>query len=315
MQTKILAKEGPHLSSIGFGTWAYFEPAFQKKLSNKKFSRSIASAYELGINWIDVAPVIGFGKAERMVGRAVKALPRDKIFISTKCGISWDKNSRLSISLHPRDVRTSVENSLRRLGTNYIDLCQPHFPDAKTPIIETWYELKKLHNEGKIKHIGLCNHGIEAVKSCMKLHPVQIVQTPYSLLFRDAQDEILPFCEQNGVGVLSYPPLQLDSLMRNLRSPEPNGAKSLQAKPVLVNSQIQKTVNLLEQIQPIAYRQNISIAQLALAWMLTYSSILGAVVSTSSKRQLRDYVRIAEKLPPKREIRSVGAAIAETAGL
>ncbi|KAA3662679.1 MAG: aldo/keto reductase, partial [Calditrichaeota bacterium] len=209
MQFRKLNPNAPELSVLGLGTWAIGGP-WQwgwGPQDDRDSILAIRASLDGGINWLDTAPVYGFGHSEEIVGKAVKDI-RKEVFIATKCGLVWDDQKKVRRHLSAESIRVEVEASLKRLQTDYIDLYQHHWMDDNTSVNESWGELVKLRDEGKIRFIGVCNYDVANLNKCLKLAPVDSLQPPYSLLDREIEKELLPWCVKNTAGVLAYSPLQ-----------------------------------------------------------------------------------------------------------
>jgi aryl-alcohol dehydrogenase-like predicted oxidoreductase len=165
--------------------------------------RAIRTAIGLGINWIDTAPFYGWGRAEEIVGRAIRGR-RDQVYLFTKCGTRRTSDGGWFENLQPVSIRRELEQSLTNLQTDRIDLLQFHDPDPETPIEESWSALQDLISEGKVRHGGLSNHPIQLIERAMAVGPVTAIQHPYSLFQHGIEQEVLPFAEQHGLGVLSW---------------------------------------------------------------------------------------------------------------
>ena len=209
MKTKQLGKNGPDLTIIGYGAWAIGGPWQYGwgPVDDNESVNSIKTALELGINWIDTAAAYGFGHSETVVAKAVKGM-REKVFIATKCGLINDGAGNARNSLHPQSIRKELEDSLERLQTDYIVLYQIHWPDPAVPIEDAWGTLVELRNEGKARFIGVSNFDVPLLERCMKIERVQSLQPPFSMLKRNVEKEILPYCLQNEIGVIAYSPMQ-----------------------------------------------------------------------------------------------------------
>ncbi|OVE78072.1 hypothetical protein BVX98_01430, partial [bacterium F11] len=198
--TTLSGFQGP-LSQIGLGTWPFADDAWGK-IDEKTCLDTIFAALDAGINVIDTAPFYGLGRVEEIVGKALKGR-RDNVFLATKFGLikegkSIKKNSR------PESIRTELEASLKRLGTETIDLYQIHWPDPKTPFEETLEETSKFFAEGKIKSLGVCNFDLDLLKKIRGLSPIATLQNQYSLLKPQDENHILPYCHAEKMGYLAY---------------------------------------------------------------------------------------------------------------
>ena len=191
------------VSRVGLGTWAIGGWMWGGSDDNRAI-RTIQAAVDQGITLIDTAPVYGFGRSEELVGRALEADGRrDRAIIATKCGLEW-RDGKVYRNSSPRRIRQEVEDSLRRLRTDRIDLYQVHWPDPTVPIQETAATLRQLRREGKIHAIGVSNYTVEQMKVFRDIAPIHTVQPPYNLFERAAEDEILPYAVDHGIAVLAY---------------------------------------------------------------------------------------------------------------
>jgi len=208
--TKQLGNSDLFITSIGFGSWAVGGP-WQFGWSRQDDGDSIAAihrALELGINWIDTAAIYGLGHSEEVVAKALAQWDGNRPYVFTKCGMIWDEDGKVDYSLKPASIRREVENSLRRLQVETIDLYQIHWPmDELKDTLEGWTELAKLRTEGKVRWIGVSNFSAEELRHAQAIAPITSVQPPYSLIRRDIEKEVLPFCEAERVGVIAYSPM------------------------------------------------------------------------------------------------------------
>jgi aryl-alcohol dehydrogenase-like predicted oxidoreductase len=198
------------LSVIGFGSWALGGAGWRYSWGPQDDEDSIKAiwrAMDLGVNWIDTAAVYGLGHSEEIVGKAIKGLSKKPI-IATKCSRVWDENGNIYGNLTRESIRKEVENSLRRLQVDVIDLYQIHWPDPEEYIEEAWATMADLVKEGKVRYIGVSNFNVEQMKRISKIHPIASLQPPYSMFRRNIEAEILPYCRENNIGVVVYSPMQ-----------------------------------------------------------------------------------------------------------
>ena len=205
MEYRQLGKSELNISVIGLGTWALGGTDWGRRTDEGEAIAAIQKSVDLGINLIDTAPFYGNGRSEEIVGKAIKAR-RQRVIIATKCGFRL-RLFRPVNNLKPKSIRKELENSLRRLGTDVIDLYQCHWPDPNTPIEDTMGEMLKMKAEGKIRYIGVSNFDTALLQRAQKAAPIVSNQVPYSLLNREIERELIPFCQEQGVGILAYGPL------------------------------------------------------------------------------------------------------------
>ncbi|MBI1939000.1 MAG: aldo/keto reductase [Ignavibacteriales bacterium] len=286
MQKRELGKNGPQLTVIGFGAWA-IGGSWQwgwGKVDDNESIKAIHAALDNGINWIDTAAVYGFGHSENVAAEAVKGI-REKVFIATKCGLINDGTGNAVNNNKPESIRKEIEASLRRLQTDYIDLYQIHWPDPKTEVEKSWEMMAQLKAEGKVKYIGVSNFDVDLLKRCMKIEHVQSLQPPYSMLSRGVQNEILPYCLHNGIGVVAYSPMQAGLLtgkfdINKLAEDDWRRKSSNYSEPYL-----SQALQFVEKIRPVAEENNITVGNLAVAWVLKNSALTSAIVGARNETQ------------------------------
>lgn len=291
MTTRILGENGPLLTEIGFGAWAIGGPweygwgAVDDETSIKAIQRAV----ELGINWIDTAAVYGLGHSEEVVARALRG-KRNQVFIATKCGMIWDDKRRVKIHASPKSIQTEIENCLKRLKTDYIDLYQIHWYDPDTPVEESWNKMVQLKKEGKVKYIGVCNYDVEMLEKCNKISPAQSLQPPYSLLRRQIEQDILPYCLKNRIGVVAYSPMQTGLLtgkfdINKLAADDWRRKGKYFQEPFL-----SKVLHFIEKLRPIASKYNKTVGQLAVAWVLNNRAVTSAIVGARTPAQVEENI-------------------------
>lgn len=202
MQYRPLGDTGLSVSCIGLGTWAMGGGTDWGPADDAQSLNAVSAALDAGINLIDTAPIYGFGHAEEVVGRALSGR-RDKVFLATKCGlIRFEKG--INHWLKPDSVAQELEDSLRRLRTDYIDLYQIHWPDPHTPLEDTLHALARLQAQGKIRFIGVCNFDAPLLARAAEAFPVACVQQGYSFLDREKAQAVFPLCRAHRLGFLGY---------------------------------------------------------------------------------------------------------------
>ena len=211
MQTRTLGNSDLKFSVIGLGTWAIGGGEWQFGWGPQDESEAVACivrAIELGVNWIDTAAIYGHGQSELLVGKALKEIsPSNRPIIATKCGRTSLTDGGIGKSLRRDSVIAECEASLRRLAVDCIDLYQMHWPEPDEEIEEGWSTLVDLKQQGKVRHIGVSNHSVSQMQRLHAIHPIASLQPPYSMLARDIEAEILPFCGQQNIGVVAYSPM------------------------------------------------------------------------------------------------------------
>ncbi len=246
--------------------------------------RAIHAAIDCGINWIDTAPFYGWGRAEQIVGKALKAR-RDKVFIFTKCGTLPDGQGGWTDNLKPDSIRREVEASLRNLRTDHIDLYQFHDPDPNTPIEESWTEMQRLIQDGKVRYGGLSNHTIELMERAMTIAPITSNQHQYNLLERGIERDVLPFSQRHGIGLLAWGPLAEGFLVDSfdLDPLDPNDFRRRHRYAQEPNySRIKK---LRDTLRSIAQDHHKKMVDLAIPWVLRQSALTGAIIGIRNEEE------------------------------
>ncbi len=290
MEYKLVGQSDINASVIGLGTWSMGGgQGWGKEPVDKESINTIHSSIDLGVNLIDTAPVYGFGRSESIVGSAIKGI-RDKVIIATKCGLWWDDQKgsafgtldgkEIRRSLRPDTIAIEVENSLRRLNTDYIDLYQTHWPSAKpdkTPIADTIDILTKLKDQGKIRAIGISNVSVSQLRDNVEIGDIDSVQLRYSMLWRYIEKDIIPYCVDKSISILAYQPLEQGLLTGKINmdkvfdKAEWRGNSMWNPWYKLENRQ--KVLNLLDKWTSIAESYNCSMGQLVLAWTIAQTGI------------------------------------------
>jgi aryl-alcohol dehydrogenase-like predicted oxidoreductase len=281
------------LTPIGLGAWAIGGGEWEYSLGPQDDRESIAAihcALDLGINWIDTAAVYGLGHSEEVLAKAIKSSPH-KPYVFTKGSVRWRKDGSLYSSLKAASLAGEVDDSLRRLRVEAIDLFQAHWPVPSEEIEEGWEALARLREQGKIRWIGVSNFSAEEMARALKIAPIASAQPHYSMLRRDAEKEVLPFAKANGIGVISYSPMGSGLLTGNM------GTASIAALPKddwqRRNGQFQKplltrNLRLVELLQEIGAGHRVSPGVVAVAWVLHHSDITGAIVGLRSVSEVEE---------------------------
>ncbi len=302
MEKRRLGNSSIEITPIAFGAWAIggwmWGGAEVKDAVN-----AVRKSIELGITTIDTAPVYGFGLSEEITGEAIRGM-RDKLQILTKFGIRWDKkegefyfasadNSGNKVDLYRYAGKESVieecENSLRRLGTDYIDLLQIHWPDSTTPVEETMEALNRLIEQGKILAAGVSNFNVALLDKSAKVTGVASDQVPYSMLNRNIEQDLVPWCIENNVGILAYSPLQRGVLTGKFDPDhEFNEGDHRAGLYWYKRENIIRVNEFLAKIQPLAESKGATISQLVLRWTIQQPGITCALVGARDPGQVEE---------------------------
>jgi aryl-alcohol dehydrogenase-like predicted oxidoreductase len=299
MQTRQLGKTALFITPLGFGSWAIGGGGWQfgwGAQDDHESSAAIRRALDLGINWIDTAAVYGLGHSEEVVGRALKGRA-ERPYIFTKCSMVWDEKGKISHSLKRESIRREVENSLRRLRVEAIDLYQIHWPNPDIDIEEGWSALSELKREGKVRYIGASNFNVEQLRRAMRIDRVDSLQPPYSLIHPEVEDEALPFCERNGIGVIVYSPMMSGLLSGRMTQkrvsnfPEDDWRKH---NPEFQEPRLYRNLWLAELLKNIGRHHGLSAGEVAIAWTLRLSAVTGAIVGGRNPDQVDGIVGAAD---------------------
>lgn len=300
MEYRTLGNTDLKISTITFGAWAAGGWMWGGSDSDQAI-KAIRDAYDNGVTSIDTAPVYGQGASEEIVGRAIKDIPRDKVQILTKFGLRWDlekgnfkfhskNNDGEEIDIYQyagrESIKKEVEDSLKRLGTDYIDLYQIHWPDTTTPIQETFETVAELIKEGKVLQAGVCNYSVEQMQEAEKYVNLVSNQVPFSMVNRDIEKELVPFCCENGKSILAYSPMERGLLTGKMKPGQEFDEGDHRAdNPYFTDDSISKTNAFLEKIRPLAKEKNATLAQLVLKWTIERPGITIALAGARNSEQ------------------------------
>ena len=289
MEYRALGESGLTVSVIGMGCWPMAGVGWTG-IDDDASLAALETAMDGGITLIDTAYMYGRnGESERLVGRAI-AGRRDQIVLATKCGLYWDGTTLLRDSSRKR-ILEQVEESLRRLNTDYIDLYQVHAPDEDTPFEETAVTLAELKAQGKIRAIGVSNYDVAQMKSFADHAPLHSDQPPYNPLIRDIEAEILPHCRDNNIGVISYWPLYKGLLTgkygRGHSFPEGDNRNE---DPRFQGEKLAHTLDTLDRLGPIADEYGKSLAQLVIHWIARQPGITSVLCGATRPSQVKQNI-------------------------
>lgn len=309
MQKRQLGHTDLKLTTIGLGTWAIGGP-WQFGWGPQDDGEAIAAilaAMEEGINWIDTAPAYGCGHSEELVGKALKQI-KAKPLIATKCGLLWNEKREKVGCLKAQSIRKECEASLKRLGIDRIDLYQMHWPDPDEDIERAWEEMSRLAEEGKVRYIGVSNFNVGQIKRVQKIAPVASLQPPYSMLHREAEDELFEFCTANNIGVVIYSPMQRGLLTGKFSREHLAGLPlddHRRRMPDFQEPQFPATLELVDQLGPVAKRNGRTLAQLAISWVLRRSEVTAAIVGARRPSQIQETAPAADWKLPAEDIKQI----------
>ena len=324
MEYRTLAHTDLTLSAITFGSRAAGGWMWGKS-NRDEAVKAIKAAYDGGVTSIDTAPIYGQGESERIVGEAIRGIPRDQVQILTKFGMRWDlpqgefafkskDNQDNPIDIYKYAGKESVikecEDSLRRLGTDYIDLYQIHWPDATTPLSETFEAVERLIEQGKVRYAGVCNYDAALLEDAAKLIDLVSDQIPYSMVNRGMDRDIIPYCIRNEKSVIAYSPLER-GLLTGKMQPGYRFAEGDHRKenPFFTDGSIKRTNAFLEKLQPLADEKKATLGQLVIRWTIEHPGITVALVGARNPEQAIQNAKAADIILTPEELQFINQQI------
>ena len=308
MELRQLGKSDLKVTPVVFGAWA-IGGWFWGGTDDAEAVTAIRAAVDEGINTIDTAPMYGFGHSEEIVGKALKGI-RDKVIVATKCGLRWNRTDgdfhfvaqdeqnrshQIYKVLKPDSIIEECDLSLKRLNVDVIDLYQCHWPDTTTPIADTMGALMKLKEQGKIRAVGVSNFTPAMMRECLNAAPLASDQPKYSLLAREIEADVLPFCRENNIGVIVYSPLAQGLLTGKVTMDRQFAPGDLRVNtPWFQPQNRQRVLDALGRIRPIADAHRATLGQVAINWVINTPGVTSAIVGARNAAQVRENVHAAE---------------------
>src|SRR5262249_1437924 len=298
MKTKPLGNSDLNITPVGFGAWAIGGSGWQFGWGDQDDKASITAihrALDLGVNWIDTAAVYGMGHSEEVVAAALKSWSGPRPYVFTKCGLLWDEQGYIHGNLKADSIRRECENSLRRLNADRIDLYQIHWPTED--LEEGWGEMARLQKEGKVRWIGVSNFDAGQMRRAANIAPITSLQPPYSLVRREIESDILPYCKAHGIGVIVYSPMQsglLTGAMTRERISKLPDTDWRSRDPEFSEPRLSKNLALVECLRKIGQKYGRPPGQVAVAWVLRNPAVTAAIVGARSPQQVEQNVGAAD---------------------
>jgi len=299
METRRLGNSDLYITRMGIGAWAMGGAGWNGSMGPQNDDDSIAgihAALDYGLNWIDTAALYGLGHSEEIVACAIRGrTPKPLVF--TKCERVWDVDGTVGASLKADSIRRECEASLRRLQTDTIDLYQIHWPEPDEDIEEGWSEMARLKESGKVRNIAVSNFSVEQMRRAEAIAPITSLQPPYSLVTREVEKDVLPFCAQNNIGVIVYSPMSAGLLTGAMTRERVLGFSAEDWRRNLPNFQeplLSRNLRLVERLREIGERHGRAPGEVAIAWVLKHPAVTGAIVGFRSPQQFSGVVGALE---------------------
>ena len=298
MKTKRLGKSDLEITPIGFGSWAIGGSGWEFGWGEQDDKASIAAihrALELGINWIDTAAAYGMGHSEEVVARALQSWSGPRPYVFTKCGLRWDEQGYVHRDLQAVSIRRECEDSLRRLNVETIDLYQIHWPTENFE--DGWTEMARLQKEGKVRWIGVSNFDAIELQRASEIARATSLQPPYSLIRREIENEVLPYCRSNNIGVIVYSPMAsglLTGAMTRQRIAKLPASDWRSRDEEFTEPRLSKNLALVERLREVGRNYGRPPGQVAVAWTLHNPAVTGAIVGARNAEQVERNVGAAD---------------------
>src|SRR5437868_3128237 len=319
MQTRRLGNSDLNITPIGFGAWAIGGPGWAFAWGPQEDDDSVAAireALDKGINWIDTAAVYGLGHSEEVVARALEGMG-NRPYVFTKCSMVWDEQGKISRSLKAESIRRECEASLRRLKVDALDLYQVHWPMPDQEIEEGWATMARLKVEGKVRNIGVSNFDAGQMQRALAIAPITSLQPRYSLIHREVERAILPFAEQENIGVIAYSPMAsglLTGAITRERIQQLPADDWRQSNPDFQEPLLSRNLRLVRLLRAIGQHHGRSPGEVAIAWVLQNPAVTGAIVGARRPAQIKSIVGAAAFWLSPSELAEIHAFFAKPAG-
>jgi aryl-alcohol dehydrogenase-like predicted oxidoreductase len=311
------------ITTVGFGAWAAGGGGWSFAWGPQDDAASVAAirhALSRGVNWIDTAAVYGLGHSEEVVAQALEGMPAaERPYVFTKCGLSWDAERPMVLprrDLRPESIRRECDASLRRLRVERIDLYQFHWPDeAGTPIEDSWGEMARLAEQGKVRWAGVSNFDVALLERCQAVRQVDSLQPPFSLVRREVAAAEVPWCAARGAGVVAYSPMQSGLLTESFTEermatlPEDDWRRR---SPEFQPPRLAANLALRDALKPLAAQRGVGVGALAVAWTLAWPGVTGAIVGARSPEQVEGWIAAAGITLDDAELDAIAEAVRRT---
>jgi aryl-alcohol dehydrogenase-like predicted oxidoreductase len=322
LPSRQLGRTGMAISRVGIGAWAFGGAGWVDTWGPQEDAlseRAVRAAVERGVNWIDTAPIYGVGHAEEVVGRALRQIPaNERPYVFTKAGVIWDPQhpyDKPALVGRPASIRRELEDSLRRLGLDRIDLHQVHAPPTDgTPLEECWQTFCDLRQEGKVRAIGLSNHDVAQLDAAEAVGHVDAVQPRFNLIHRDAVD-VLAWSAAHATGAIVYSPMAsglLSGSFTAARAAALDDDDWRRRHPDFTGNALARNLALADALGPIASHHGVTVAAVAVAWTLAFPGVTGAIVGVRRAAQLDAWLPAASLALDDSDLTRIADAIERT---
>jgi aryl-alcohol dehydrogenase-like predicted oxidoreductase len=322
LPTRPLGRTGMHLTAVGFGAWAIGGGGYRWGWGEQDDNVSIATirhAVDLGLNWIDTAPVYGLGHSEEVVGQALATMPEsERPLVFTKCGMVWgdDPQADPALAGRPESIRAECEASLKRLGVDRVDLLQMHWPAGDgTPVEAYWGAMLELRDEGKARAVGLCNHPVELLARAEAIGHVESLQPPFSAIKRTSAGTVIPWCAAHETGVISYSAMQaglLTGAFSHQRAATLPASDWRAGEPEYRGEYLDRCLALADALTPIGAEAGLSLAAFAVAWVAAWPGVTAGIAGARSPQQVDGWIAGASAVLEPAVLARAAAAIDAT---
>jgi aryl-alcohol dehydrogenase-like predicted oxidoreductase len=293
MEKRRIGNSDINASVIGFGAWAAGKMGWGN-VQEHEVKEAITRAVDLGVNFFDTAPVYGFGESERIVGEALQNV-REDVYIATKCGLVWDEQGKVRKHNRKESILHEIDESLKRLNTDYIDLYQVHWPDNETPIAETMDALNEIVHMKKVNYIGVSNFSKAQMEEAKKYAPIVSLQSQYSIVKRKLEKEEIPFLEAEELSLIPYSPLAQGLLTGKFSADTKFADNDVRYhNPLFKAGVFEENLALVEKLKPIAAKYDRPLAQVAVNWLLAKSCVATVICGARNASQVEENTKATQ---------------------
>ncbi|WP_291754011.1 aldo/keto reductase [Lysinibacillus sp. UBA5990] len=294
------------ISEIGLGTNAVGGHNLFENLNEQDGKELVSAALDLGITFIDTADIYGKGRSEELVGEVLKKYSRGDFALATKGGRHWLEDGSVKTDNHPQYLRGAFENSLKRLQMDYVDLYYLHFPDNETPLAESIGELSRLKEEGKIRAIGISNVTLEQLIEANVHNDITVLQSPYNMLNRSGEQDLLPYCIKNEISFIPYGPLAYGLLGGKYTKDFKLGTGDWRiSNPLFQGELFEQTLVKIEALKGLAEEKQTTLPNLALAWLLAQDGVDAVIPGGKHKKQVANNVKATDILLTNEDLMNI----------